>query len=116
MSELRTLRTTDELYISGPYFTPSESNLIKATIVEDTLDSKAAVTDETSDNKFVPLIKESKTAEEAIKGMLAGFFDKRKASGDSRPCGPHDMAPIYERVFNIKASELQDERFLSRAK
>lgn len=114
LSELRTIRTTDELYISGPYFTPSESNLIKATIVEDTSDSKATVTDEASDSKSVPLIKESKTVEEAIKEMLAGFFDKRKASGDSRPCGPHDMAPIYERVFNIKASELQDERFLSR--
>lgn len=113
-SESRTLRTTDELYISGPYFTPSESNLIKATVVEETSDSKATVTDETSDSKSVPLIKESKTVEEAIKEMLAGFFDKRRASGDSRPCGPHDMAPIYEKVFNIKPSELRDERFLSR--
>ena len=60
------------------------------------------------------MIKESKTVEEAIKEMLAGFFDKRRASGDSRPCGPHDMAPIYEKVFNIESSELRDERFLSR--
>lgn len=115
-SESRTLRTTDELYISGPYFTPSESNLIKATVVKETSDSKATVTDENLDSKFVPLIKESRTVEEAIKKMLAGFFDKRRASGDSRPCGPHDMAPIYEKVFNIKPSELRDERFLSRLK
>lgn len=52
-SESRTLRTTDELYISGPYFTPSESNLIKATVVEESSDSKATVTDETSDSKRV---------------------------------------------------------------
>lgn len=52
--------------------------------------------------------------EEAIYERLAGFFDKRRASGDSRPCGPHDMAPIYEKVFNIEPSELRDENFPSR--
>lgn len=60
------------------------------------------------------MIKEPKTVEGAIKERLAGFFDKRRASGDSRPCGPHDMAPICEKVFNIEPSELRDERFLSR--
>lgn len=62
------------------------------------------------------MIKESKTVEEAIKEGLAGVFDKRRASGDSRPCGPHDMAPIYEEVFGIEPSELRDERFLSRVR
>lgn len=52
--------------------------------------------------------------EEAIHERLVGFFDKRRASGDSRPCGPHDMAPIYEKVFNIEPSELRNEHFLSR--
>lgn len=113
-SESRTLRTTDELYISSPYFTPSESNLIKATIVTGTSDSKATVIDGISDSKSIPVIQESKTVEEAIHQRLAGFFDKRRASGDSRPCGPHDMAPIYEKVFKIEPSELRDERFLSR--
>jgi hypothetical protein len=52
--------------------------------------------------------------EDAIKERLAGSFDKRRVSGDSRPCGPHDMAPIYESVFNVKHSELEDAQFLSR--
>lgn len=60
------------------------------------------------------MIKESSTVEEAIKESLAGLFDKRIASGDSRPCGPHDMAPIYEKVFNVEPSELREESFLSR--
>jgi hypothetical protein len=54
------------------------------------------------------------TVEEAIKTRLAKFFEKRRASGDSRPCGPHDMVPIYERVFGVQKSELEDERFLGR--
>lgn len=87
---------------------------MKATVVKETSDSKATVIDGTSNSKYIPLIKASKTVEQAIHERLAGFFDKRKASGDSRPCGPHDMAPIYENVFNVEPSELRDERFLSR--
>lgn len=99
----RALRTTDVLYISSPYFTPSESNLIKATIVTGT-----------SDSKSIPVIPEAKTVEEAIHERLAGSFDKRRAGGDSRPCGPNDMAHIYDKVFKIEPSELRDERFLIR--
>lgn len=51
------------------------------------------------------MVREPNTVEEAIKERMAGFFDKRRASGDSRLCGPHDMAPIYEKVFNIEPSE-----------
>lgn len=47
------------------------------------------------------MIKESNTVEEAIKERLAGLFDKRRASGDSQPCDPRDIAPIHEKVFNI---------------
>lgn len=56
------------------------------------------------------------TVEEAIHQRLANFFEKRRASGDSRPCGPHDMAPIYFSVFGIRKEEMQDRRFLSRVK
>lgn len=91
-----------------------ESNLIKVTVVKGTSDSKAIVIDGTSDSKSNPVIKKSKTVEEAIYERLASFFDDRRASGDSRPCGPHDKASIYEKVFNIEPSELRDERFLSR--
>jgi hypothetical protein len=127
-SESRTLLTTDELYISGPYFTASESALIKATIIqeirntgvttetEETTEEITAVEGAATAKKLGSLTveREPKTIEEAIKERLAGFFDKRRASGDSRPCGPHDMAPIYGSVFGIRHSEMQDERFLSR--
>ncbi len=55
----------------------------------------------------------SVTVEDAIKGRLVGFFEKR-ASGDSRPCGPYDIAPIYESMLGIDKSELEDEKFLGR--
>ena len=118
-SEMRTLSTTDELYISSPYFTPSESALIKATVIE----YKEAVPNTDDPNKIevqtdqdgdADAVVVRKTIEEAIKERLSGFFDKRRASGDARPCGPHDMAPVYESIFGISRSELQDERFLSR--
>lgn len=54
------------------------------------------------------------TIEEAIKSCLQNFFEKRRASGDARPCGPHDMGPIYAAVFGIAKEELKDEKFLSR--
>lgn len=54
------------------------------------------------------------TIEEAIKSSLKNFFEKRRASGDARPCGPHDMGPIYRAVFGITKEDLKDEKFLSR--
>lgn len=58
------------------------------------------------------------TIEEAIKIRLANFYDKRKASGDFRPCGSHDMVCLfiweYLGVFGIEKRELEDKRFLGR--
>jgi hypothetical protein len=54
------------------------------------------------------------TVEEAITSCLRNFFAKRRASGDARPCGPHDMAPIYKAVFQITTKDLRNEKFLSR--
>lgn len=62
----------------------------------------------------VPLLSDPITIEEAIKGCLQNFFEKRRTSGDARPCGPHDMGPIYLAVFGIAKEELKDEKFLSR--
>jgi hypothetical protein len=84
-SERRTTSATDELYISTPYFTEAEAACIKATKVE------------FPDDLNVNLTKIS-TVEEAITSNLGNFFEKRKASGDYRPCGPHDMASVYQRV------------------
>lgn len=119
-SEKRTLCTTGELYISGPYFTDSEAALIKSALVSLPLPTTDLdFFDEENENENGAaeqndIVEREVTVEEAIKERLAGFFEKRRASGDSRPCGPHDMAPIYERVFGIEKRELEDERFLGR--
>ncbi|KAK6820946.1 C6 transcription factor [Apiospora arundinis] len=99
-SQQRTLQTTDELYISSPYFTPEEAAMIKG-----------ATCDLEEDDQ---LPKATTSVESAIQKAMANFFEKRKASGDARPCGPHDLAPIYETVFGITKEEVHDEKFLSR--
>ena len=42
---------------------------------------------------------EEKSIENAIKGQLKDLLEKRRESGDARPCGPHTLAPIYESIF-----------------
>lgn len=110
-AEKRTLSTTNELYLSAPYFTPSQADLVKGAIVEEQETSE--ISDDTV-SQSADVIAKPQTVEEAIQDRLANFFEKRRASGDARPCGPHDMAPVYEGVFGIDRKELQDERFLSR--
>lgn len=107
-SEQRTMNTVDELYISTPYFTFEEAAHIKSAVVDSNL---------VNNDDFSTALRgniQQLTVEEAIHASLKGFFEKRKASGDARPCGPHGMAPIYEEIFGIPREELQDERFLSR--
>lgn len=128
-AESRTLATTDELYISAPYFVADEAALIKSTRIppptlqeipefeqfgyekfdneQDTISQDPRVEEATPPARLV-------TIEEAIKGCLENFFEKRRASGDARPCGPHDMGPIYLAVFGVSKEELKDEKFLSR--
>lgn len=91
--ESRTLQTTDPQYISAPYFSDEEAATVKGTVLTTGF-----------------------TVEEAITKELENFFEKRKASGDWRPCGPHDMAPMYLSVFGIDKSEIEDEKFVSRIK
>ncbi|KAK7984207.1 D-xylulose reductase A [Apiospora arundinis] len=99
-SQQRTLQTTDELYISSPYFTPKEAAMIKG------------ATCDLEEEEHLPKV--TTTVESAIQKAMADFFEKRKASGDARPCGSHDLAPIYETVFGVKKEEAQDEKFISR--
>lgn len=124
-AESRTLATTDELYISAPYFTADEAVLIKQARIspptlqeilefellgydeQDNLDEENVVDKDISSERL-------NTIEDAIKGFLENFFEKRRASGDARPCGPHEMGPIYLAVFGISKAELKDEKFLSR--
>jgi hypothetical protein len=118
--------------------TLSEAIRIKATIVEPTEvpsrsadgnEDSPAASDTTTDRTeatlpdFQPIILLSTsttrsitttTVEKSIQSHLSSFLDKRKASGDSRPCGPRDLGPIYRSVFGISQTELLDEKFLTR--
>lgn len=122
-AESRTLATTDELHISAPYFTPEEATLIKTTqILPPSLteipEFEALDCHETTSEGPMTVNHKSPsqsiTIEQAIKDCLRNFFEKRRASGDARPCGPHDLGPIYCAVFGIAKTELKDEKFLGR--
>lgn len=92
--EKRTLQTTDPLYISAPYFSAEEAVAVKNTVVH----TSAGTT----------------TLEQAISGSLENFFEKRRASGDCRPCGPHDMVPVYLECFGLDKADIVDEKFVAR--
>ena len=129
-SEKRICSTTNELYISEPYFTDSQAIRIRTAIVDGDLSSadeaidaatnvtakpgEGGTTDSLKSNSTSTTLSEDATVEEVIHTRLSNFFDKRKASGDARPCGPHDMLPIYLSVFNVGKERLKDDRFLSR--
>ncbi|CAO1596948.1 hypothetical protein XANCAGTX0491_000775 [Xanthoria calcicola] len=106
-SEKRLSITTNELYISAPYFSEAEATQILSTLIETSIPS-----DEDSIAHSPKILTAS--IQETIHQRLANFFDKRKASGDSRPCGPHDMLPIYLDVFKLQKQDLKDEKFLGR--
>ena len=123
-AEKRLSSTTHELYISAPYFTESEAIKVRTTLI-DNAGEDATTEEDQGTSSFVknassfptnPPCREKVTPEEAIHSKLGNFFKKRKASGDSRPCGPHDMVPIYLSIFGIGKEELKDERFLSRVR
>jgi hypothetical protein len=59
-------------------------------------------------------VPETTKIREAINSFFQNFLKKRKASGDARPCGAHDMVPFYKVVFGITTEELKNEKFLSR--
>lgn len=105
LSEKRLNRTTDEHYLSPPYFTPEETASIKRALAD-----KHTQNSEAAEYKSTALT----SVNDALTDMLGGFFDKQRASGDSRPCGPHDLVLIYCSLFGVKLDELQDETFLTR--
>lgn len=99
--------TIDEHYISAPYFTTTEAEAIKQATVDVEISSHL-VPDGESGTIF------RTSLHEAIRNLLGNFLDKRRASGDSRPCGPHDLAPVYAALFGIELEEVQDAKFLGR--
>ena len=126
-SEKRLCSTTNELYISEPYFTDSQAIRIRTAIVDGVFGNadeattnvtaeagERETTNSSQSDSTSSILNKDATVEEVIHTSLSHFFDKRKASGDARPCGPHDMLPIYLSVFNVGKEELKDDRFLSR--
>lgn len=117
--EARTLSTTDELYFSQPYLTPEEAAKIKSATVDHILSSFTSEENVDSegfnnDKSEAALAGTHHSVEKTIHFQMATFFEKRRASGDARPCGPHTMAPLYLAVFGISKHELADEKFLGR--
>ncbi|KAG8527222.1 uncharacterized protein KY384_008652 [Bacidia gigantensis] len=109
-SEQRLSCTTHPLYISPPYFSDADSSNIRTALLVETSSSSATFNEETI------TLRPEMTVEEAIHGGLSNFLEGRKASGDARPCGLHDMLPIYSAVFGILKEQLKDERFISRVR
>ena len=87
----------DASYIGPPYFTPSEVLLLKSTIINNNNNKKTL----------------ANLIEETLNERLERRMKKRIESGDYRVCTAHGLAPIFEKVFDIKLKELaKDENFL----
>ena len=123
-SERRLNSTTDERYLGPPYFTPGQAAAVKTATVDVAIDPnlypdiQEYLTADTEagkkvqDKAFHRVLNES--FEKALDILLDRFLDKRRASGDARPCGPHHLAPLYASLFGVKMDELQETKLLSR--
>lgn len=88
-SQKRLDRITDASYIGTPYFTTTEVSQLKSTII-----------DPKSQQTLEQLI------EETLNERLERRMKKRVESGDYRVCAAHDLAPIFEKAFDIKPKDL----------
>ncbi|OAR00445.1 hypothetical protein LLEC1_02418 [Akanthomyces lecanii] len=104
--------TTDEYYISAPYFTPDEAAVVQNATLESVPSLGHVPGGDDQDASAADLL--SKPVREALGILFSGFLDKRRASGDARPCGPHHLAPLYAALFGIAPEEIQDAKFLGR--
>jgi len=94
-AQARLDRIVDASYIGLPYFQPNEVQLLKSSIVE-------------GDKKLENVI------EETLNERLERRIKKRVESRDFRVCAAHDLAPIFEKAFDIKPKVLsKNEEFLA---
>ncbi|TQV91223.1 hypothetical protein IF1G_10104 [Cordyceps javanica] len=128
-------RTTDAWYMSRPYFAPDESETMKNAIITHATSSSSSSSSSSPSFASLPhLVNDDgdgsgsgsgsgspsssswsgSAVRDALASLLSTFFDKRRASGDARPCGPHHLAPLYAALYGIDMAELQDGRFLGR--
>ncbi|KFX90594.1 hypothetical protein V490_06382 [Pseudogymnoascus sp. VKM F-3557] len=80
----------DLSYIGAPYFDPVEAQQLKA-----------YTTDGTNSKPLEIIIKDT------LKERLERRMKKRVDTGDYRVCAAHDIAPIFEKAFDIKTKDLQ---------
>jgi hypothetical protein len=119
-SKNRLEQTTHVRHLSGPYFTEMEAEKVRNAVVvgwrstreesEEYDEEENSTEPEVTDATDVPT-----TLDQAITHRLKNFLDKRKASGDARPCGKHDMVPVYLECFGAKKEEIEGEGFVRRA-
>lgn len=109
-SEKRINSTTNEYYLSGPYFDETQATTLKGAIIDVELDGL----DEADADVIDRITQQGQSFETAVRVLFSSFIDKRHASGDTRPCGPHHLAPMYAKFFGIDVDELKDAKFLSR--
>ncbi|KAJ4254937.1 hypothetical protein NW762_009735 [Fusarium torreyae] len=109
-SEKRINFTTDEHYISSPYFDENQAATIKGAIIDVAIGSE----ENESNDPTIMVCQQGQSFETAIRTLLDNFLEKRRASGDARPCGPHHLAPMYAKLFGVDMKELEDAKFLSR--
>src|SRR4051794_21536300 len=82
-------------YIGLPYFEPEESQRLRLCLVEG--------------DKTLEIV-----IEETLNKKLGRRDKKRVESGDFCVCTAHDLAPIFEKIFDIKPKGLaKDKAFLS---
>jgi hypothetical protein len=120
-SEHRINQTMDEHYISLPYFNDDEAAIIKSAIVDLDISSHTArlaadaeaIEGEETDSLSSETLK-GKSFDEVVRKVLSNFIDKRRASGDARPCGPHHLSPLYASLFGVDIEEIKEEKFLRR--
>ena len=114
-AERRVSKTTHKLYIGAPYFSESDAVKMLTTRIGNTAGVATREEQQTSGFQETPLpSSEIVTLEDALHTRLAKFLDKRRARGDLRPCGPHNMAPMYMSLLGVTKEELKDKRFLRR--
>lgn len=80
---------TDPSYIGAPYFEPAEIQRLKSLVADDREATLEQIIESTLDEKMDRRMK------------------KRVASNDYRVCAAHDLAPVFEKAFNVKPKELQ---------
>lgn len=102
--------TTNEHYISLPYFDEAEAAVVRTATVDVDLEEATDSLGPLSE----PLILRGKSFDEAVHIILSEFINKRRASGDIRPCGPHHLAPLYASLFGVSLQEIREESFLRR--